>query len=204
MSMTTTAIAGAPEQPLSTWSGDDMGATGAYGDLIRDIAQDYFTAQEKRRDHLSGQGEQAPWRDGLEDQQATMADQTRTTFAALWPRRPRPRIQEASLTPRQEWEGYVVEVNETTFTARLVDLTAGREQEEEEADIPVAELSDADRLMLQPGAIFRWAIGYRRTRAGTKERVSRIVFRRLPAWTERELQENRRQAETLAATLGGE
>ncbi len=107
-------------------------------------------------------------------------------------------------TPLQEWEGYVVEVNEMTFTARLVDLTAGQEQEEEEADIPIAELSDADRLMLQPGAIFCWTIGCRRTRAGTRERVSRIAFRRLPAWTERELQENRRQAETLAATLRGE
>ena len=86
---------------------------------------------------------------------------------------------------------------------RLTDLTAGDEQEEE-ADFPITELSAADQSELRPGAIFRWAIGYRRTRSGNKERVSCIVFRRLPAWTERELQRHRQEAEALAAALQGE
>ena len=88
----------------------------------------------------------------------------------------------------QEWEGYVVEINETEFTARLLDVTANASFEEEEADIPYAEIADDDRGKIQLGRIFRWVIGYERSAAGTKKRVSQIVFRDLPAVAKSDLQ----------------
>ena len=87
----------------------------------------------------------------------------------------------------QEWEGYVVEIGETDFTTRLIDLTAGADHEEEEAVIPIAELSDDDAGKMREGSVFRWVIGYERSPAGTKKRVSQIVFRDLPTMTEADL-----------------
>ena len=81
----------------------------------------------------------------------------------------------------QEWEGHVVAMNGKEFTARLVDLTGGGTYEEEEAQIPFEEVSEADVAKMQVGSIFRWAIGYKRSAMRQKERVSLIVFRDLPA-----------------------
>ena len=78
----------------------------------------------------------------------------------------------------QEWEGYVIEIGEDDFTVRLLDLTAGSSHEEEEAVIPLSEISEDDFKHLRLGSIFRWVIGYERSTSGTKQRVSQIVFPR--------------------------
>lgn len=102
----------------------------------------------------------------------------------------------------QEWEGYVLEIGETDFVARLVDLTAGSEQEGEEAVIPLVELSDEDSAKMRPGSIFRWVIGYERTVAGTKRRVSQIVFRDLPGITRIDMRDGETWALETIRSLG--
>ncbi len=72
------------------------------------------------------------------------------------------------------------------FAACLVDVTAGQRTEEEMADFPIADLSDDDRKLLAPGAVFRWVIGYQGSRGGTKRRVSQVSFRRMPTWSRRD------------------
>ncbi len=81
--------------------------------------------------------------------------------------------------------------------AALVDLTANSSHEEEEAIIPLTEIADDDAAALRVGAIFRWVIGYERSRSGTKRRVSQIVFRDLPRITERDLQQGREWARNI-------
>ncbi len=203
MTVTTTVITQEFEKNFSVGSEDNSDVASTHRDLIRGIAQQRFSILKRQNDEDWDQKQTSSiiWQ---EDQQATVPAEFRVTPITLFPHEPRKRIRDATFTPLQEWEGYVVELDEEFFTARLVDLTAEREHEEEEADFPIVELSDADQSMLRLGAIFRWAIGYRRTRGGTKERVSRIVFRRLPAWTERELNENRQKAQELAVVLQGE
>ena len=110
-------------------------------------------------------------------------------------------VRHASLHAMQEWEGYVLEVGETNFIARLVDLTAGTAHEQEEAVIPRAELSEGEDAKMRPGSVFRWVIGYRCSPEGTKERVSRIVFRDLPAITSSDLQEGEAWAQEMARSL---
>ena len=107
----------------------------------------------------------------------------------------------AVLHALQEWEGYVVELGSSEFVARLVDLTAGSShEEEEEAIIPLEEVSESDAAKMAVGSIFRWVIGYERSLAGTKRRVSEIWFRDMPRITERDLQEGKEWArETLRA-----
>ena len=101
----------------------------------------------------------------------------------------------------QEWQGYVMEINETEFTARLLDVTANDPFEKEEADIPLTELSDADMAKIQIGSIFRWVIGYERSSAGTKKRVSQIVLRDLPAVTKTDLQAGDAWAHRVSAAF---
>lgn len=96
----------------------------------------------------------------------------------------------------QEWEGQVQEVGSNYFSARLVDLTAGENEETEEAELPLDDLIESDRALLVPGAVFRWIIGYRYM-YGQKERFTRVVIRRLPMWTEQEI----RSADRAAADL---
>lgn len=115
------------------------------------------------------------------------------------PPRPEPEPR-ATLQVLQEWEGYVVEMRSDEFVACLVDVTAGSTHEEEEAVIPLASISHGDVDTIASGSIFSWVIGYERAEAGTKKRVSRIVFRDLPLMTERDFREGRRWArETVRA-----
>lgn len=106
-----------------------------------------------------------------------------------------------SFYPLQEWEGHVIEVGDKTFKARLIDITAGERHDREEVELPIDDLTDDDREILAPGRVFRWAIGYQRSRAGSKKRVSQIVFRRLPQWTERELAEAKEEGRQLSAAI---
>ena len=111
-----------------------------------------------------------------------------------FPRRP-------TLHALQEWEGYVVDIGEEEFVARLVDLTAGREHESEEAIIPMAEISERDASRMVVGSIFRWVIGYERSPEGTRKRVSQIVFRDLPRVTASDLHAGREWADRMAPAL---
>jgi hypothetical protein len=106
----------------------------------------------------------------------------------------RPRV---SLEPLQEWEGYVTQIGRETFFARLLDKSAHREFEDETVEFLVSDLSEDNAKLLREGAIFRWVIGYYRSAAGTKKRVSEIVFRRLPALTKRDLIRARLEAKEL-------
>jgi hypothetical protein len=100
----------------------------------------------------------------------------------------------------QKWEGVVKKVGSDTFIAQLTDLSS--QSEDEEAEIPIEEISLADKAMLAPGAVFYWCIGYRDTPGGQRIRASEIRFRRLPSWTLTELDKARKEAEELGDLLG--
>ncbi len=88
-----------------------------------------------------------------------------------------------SFAALQEWEGFVLRIGQDAFLARLRDVTFDGDHEDEEVELPLSDVSDSDRDLLREGALFRWVIGYQKSRAGTTRRLSQVVFRRLPAWT---------------------
>ena len=108
----------------------------------------------------------------------------------------------ATLRALQEWEGYVIDVHRDGFTARLTDLTVAASHEEEEAFIPMTEVADNDAELAVAGGVFRWVIGYERSPSGTKKRVSQIVFRRLPAVTQDDIEKGRSWARKILQSLG--
>jgi hypothetical protein len=111
--------------------------------------------------------------------------------------KPAPLFFTSTFSPVQEWEGYVRAFGRDSLSADLVDMTAYGKRITQQAEIPLEELSDNDREKLRIGAVFRWAIGYQRTPRGTKMRVSNIVFRDLPRWTQKDLREAREEAAEL-------
>ncbi|MYC26979.1 MAG: hypothetical protein F4X63_03145 [Nitrospira sp. SB0662_bin_26] len=110
---------------------------------------------------------------------------------------------QATFHALQEWEGYVLKRGERDFTARLLDLTAGSTQEEEEVTIPLAEISEDDLNRLRQGSVFRWVIGYERSVSKAKRRISQIVFRDLPAMTMQDLSEGEKWAKKIGRSIAG-
>jgi hypothetical protein len=106
-----------------------------------------------------------------------------------------------SLEPLQEWEGYIIALNDDSFTARLCDKTAGADIEEEIADFPREEVREDDQPLLREGAVFRWVIGYQRQAWGTKLRTSQIIFRRMPAWNRAELKRAKIEAAKILSGI---
>ncbi len=100
----------------------------------------------------------------------------------------------------QKWEGVVISVGTDSFVARLRDLSFYSE-EDEEAEFPIEEISQADIALLAPGAVFYWCVGYWDTVIGQRRRASEIRFRRLPTWSKMQLEKARKEAEELSELL---
>ena len=107
------------------------------------------------------------------------------------------------IEPVQEWEGYVVAMDDEAFVAHLVDLTAGATYAEEEATIPLVEVSDEDAARMRIGSIFRWIIGYAPSPDGTRNRVSQIVFSDAPRMTKLDFEEGKAWARNIAQSFDG-
>lgn len=101
-------------------------------------------------------------------------------------------------TVLQSWEGVVVSVSDAEFTATLVDRT-DRENPEEEVVIGIEEISEDDRKLIKPGAVFYWSMAYKDAPGEPRRRVSQIRFRRLPAWSQYDIDQAARRASELAA-----
>lgn len=114
-------------------------------------------------------------------------------------------LRERERTFRQvilhHWECTVERVGSSSFVATLRSLKSG-DDSEKEAELPIEEISDDDRELLSEGAIFYWVIGYETSPRGTRQRISQIKFRRLPAWTRRELAAAGEEANRLYDIFG--
>ena len=108
--------------------------------------------------------------------------------AGKWPGAVAPPRALASFHALQEWEGYVTAISEDTFTADLVDITRASTVAEEQSEFLLSDLDSHQRTELRIGSVFRWAIGYERSSSGTRKRVSQLVFRQLPRWTQADIE----------------
>jgi hypothetical protein len=116
----------------------------------------------------------------------------------IWLRTPKPTPE--YLLVLQKWEGTVLSRGRDSFQARLTNKN--QVCPDEEAEILLDEVSEDDLPLVTPGAVFYWSIGYHVGTNKQKKRVSIIRFRRLPSWTEKELQQANEQADRLRDLLG--
>jgi hypothetical protein len=89
--------------------------------------------------------------------------------------------------------------NGGTFIARVNDLV--QKGVEEEVTLATDELSETDRGLVEPGAVFYWSIGYHDSLTGQRTRVSLIRFRRLPAWRQRELEDAAEEVDSIKSLI---
>ena len=101
---------------------------------------------------------------------------------------------------KQKWVGYVIDVSNDTFLARLITIVG--EGSEIEAEIFLEEVDERDHPLIRPGATFYWSIGYNDTSG--RQRVSEIRFRRLSPWTPEELEAANAEAASIRALFDGE
>jgi hypothetical protein len=97
----------------------------------------------------------------------------------------------------QKWEGRVLQVSADDFTAIVTDKT-NPSNDDEEIVFDIEDVSDDDRELVAPGAVFYWSIGYDDS-SGSRRRVSQIRFRRLPGMSSREIKEAEKKALEFAS-----
>lgn len=118
--------------------------------------------------------------------------------AVIFPKKPV--LAQDRFVSLQKWEGTVLEIEKNSFIARVTDLSPDSSVEEE-AEFPLEEIAESDRPLLEKGAIFYWSIGYLDTLTGQRLRTSALRFRRLPAWTAKELEAARTYTESQRKLL---
>ena len=99
---------------------------------------------------------------------------------------------------KQRFSGIVIEVDfdSEQFTARISDLSDPKKPDEL-VTLAFEEIQDTDARQLAKGDSFLWYIGYVQGRRVSRESFSKIRFRRLPAWSQREVQTASSVAEEL-------
>lgn len=96
----------------------------------------------------------------------------------------------------QQWSGVVERVSGQDVVVVLQDLT-DTTMPDERVTLDIREFDSNDSELLRPGAMFFWYMGYRQGRKSTKQRFSLFRFRRLPNWTQRELDLARSKAKEM-------
>jgi hypothetical protein len=102
--------------------------------------------------------------------------------------------------PLHEWEGTVNRLLDDAFIGSMVDLSEREKGFQDEAEFPLSDLPPDAEPLLKEGAIFRWSIGYFIV-DGTRHRASKIVFRRMPAWTKWDLETAARYASDVSKSV---
>lgn len=82
----------------------------------------------------------------------------------------------------QKWKGYIEEIKESSFCARLDDITNGGTDEFVEIDFK--DISPRDHKLIKLGAVFYWNIGYEEKR-GQVSKKSIIRFQRVVKWDDK-------------------
>jgi hypothetical protein len=105
----------------------------------------------------------------------------------------------ATFESLQNWEGTVLSVDGKDFAARLIDQS--QNSPNEEGIFSIAEVTPEDRVLIQPGAVFYWSIGYHDSVSGQRTRASIIRFRRMPIWSRNDISRAEREAEQFVRSI---
>ncbi len=130
------------------------------------------------------------------DRQGSDAGEDSQSSASASGQRSRPprRGEVVRVEVLEAWEGTVVAIDRGDVVARLRDR-ADPAREEWLATFALDAIADDDRSLVATGAVFYGSAGYEVLRDGRKRLVVELRFRRVPAWSAREIRR-------LAAEVG--
>jgi hypothetical protein len=103
-----------------------------------------------------------------------------------------------------EWDGYVTSIqkNGIFFSAVLHGVKgAGVKGQEEDAVIPISDVADWDKELLREGNFFRLCVKQGFSPSGQPIRFTMVIFRRMPAYRQQDLDEALVRGRQLARSL---
>jgi hypothetical protein len=100
----------------------------------------------------------------------------------------------------QRWTGRVEQVLADRFVAIVSDVT-NPSNPDEEVELDIEDVPVGDRGLIAEGAIFYWAMFYRDSKAGQREKSESIRFARQPKLTEQDMQDIFDEADAITAIL---
>ncbi len=98
----------------------------------------------------------------------------------------------------QKWVGYVEEIKDREFTAKLYDVN--KPGTYETGDFSFDDVSLEDRKLLTIGAVFYWSVG-QEVRNSQVYNQSLIRFKRVPNWSVAEIDSTADRADYLSKNL---
>jgi hypothetical protein len=147
-----------------------------------------------------GQGLGRPTTSDLPEQGSAIAAKMIRVAEPVHHVRPAPPPPQRRVHKLIVWEGTVTERMEASFLCRLTD-PAGKEREQV-AEVPFAEVGVGDVDLVEPGGIFYWTIAHVDERSGTRSRLSQIQFRRLPRYSQSDLDSGSATADAIRDRFG--
>jgi hypothetical protein len=135
------------------------------------------------------------------DMRATLNDQRESTPSPVFrPLRVDVSRRNIRVQALQRWTGRVEGVMGDRFVAIVSDVTTPTNPAEE-VELDVGDVSWADQSLIKEGAIFYWAIVYRDTNSGQRERISTIRFARQPKLSDSDVSDIFGEADKIAELL---
>lgn len=111
-----------------------------------------------------------------------------------------PQISADSM-PLQIWEGVVSEVNiETSIMHVMLNAKIGQ-MPRHTGEIDLEWVSDQDKELVRPGAVFYLTLFKRTKRGGSIENSQELRFRRRPSWTASQLKQVKEDAGVLHSKM---
>jgi hypothetical protein len=115
---------------------------------------------------------------------------------------PKTRVLQSQLDQRyillKKYEGFVTARGADSFSARLFENNS--DYPVIEAEFELEEISETDRNLAIEGASLVWTIGYA-YQGSTRKRESLIYLRRLPVWSDKELEKGRASADDITSAI---
>ncbi len=108
----------------------------------------------------------------------------------------RMRVPEVMASPLQIWEGTVQSVDQSAGTMDVILVSKTVEIPEHTGSIELQWVSDQDKDLVRPGAVFYLTL-FKRTRRGSIENSQELRFRRVPNWTRKQLQQVNTEVDAL-------
>lgn len=122
------------------------------------------------------------------------------------PTLPQTTFQVKTVQPPQtllaEWNGAVLSVKDHFFIAALKGIAGeGVQGEEEDAEIPLSDVSEFEKDLLQPGNMFRLCVFSEVLKNGQPRRYTQVTFRRLPAYRSKDLEAASQRVDELYSSI---
>lgn len=97
----------------------------------------------------------------------------------------------------KHWEGVVINVEAETFSADLRLVESSYPVADSQIEIDLDNVPEGDRSLVQKGSVFYLTVGTRYPAGGRPEKSTRLVFRRMPRWSEGDIRRSEAIAEDL-------